>query len=172
MSAIQPSIFAPPAAFPLETCLVAVSRSHAIVDPLIRAWHRTHPDPPVQFRIAFLVSAPSCAPLAVATFGRPIARYEDQYSTLELTRYAIGPDAPPNLGTWALARMRARIRIHMPDIVRLITYHDADEHTGSLYAADNWICVSETTAAPGSWLSRPNRRHAKVSHRVKWERQP
>ena len=92
-------------------------------------------------------------------------------TTLELTRQAHGPHAPRNMGTWFLARQREWIRENMPEVVRLISYMDADVHAGTIYMFDHWhkVYQQETTH---SWHNRPGRAGTEVKQRVKWERQP
>jgi len=148
--------------------MIETTTSHAAVDPFIRSWHSTLPNPSPGFRVAFVVYAPNLAPVAVATWGRPVARMEDQEHTLELTRFAIGPDAPRNVGSWALARMRRWIRDNMPDVVRLISYQDADAHDGALYKADNWRQVYEKFT-DHTWTNRPGRKGTERPHKIKWE---
>ena len=96
---------------------------------------------------------------------------QDQSHTLQLTRLAHGPGAPPNLGSWILARMRAVIRERMPHVTRLITYHDAGQHTGAIYAADNWQLVARVQKQH-AWTNRPGRQSTGVRCLVKWQRTP
>lgn len=152
-------------------CALAITHDRRLCHALIKAWHSSAPNPPAGERLAFLATAPNGAPVAVALWGRPTARAEDQAHTLQLTRLAHAPGAPRNLGSWILARMRAAIREHMPQISRLITYHDAGRHAGAIYAADNWqlvACVQKQHA----WTNRPGRQASGVRSLVKWERTP
>lgn len=156
----------------VHECAVARTRRHAVVDPLISQWHSTLPNPLPGYRVAFvIVEYPSFIPLGAATWGRPVARLEDQKCTLELTRLVHGPSAPPNMGTWALARMRRWISINMPEITRLISYQDADVHDGALYKADNWVKVYEKQTHH-TWTNRPGRIGTERKNRIKWERKP
>ena len=156
----------------VHDCAVARTRRHAIVDPLIRKWHSTLPNPPPGYRVAFVIfERKSRIPIGAATWGRPIARMEDFHFTLELTRLVHGPMAPKNLGTWALARMRYWIKKNMPEITRLISYQDADIHDGALYKADNWIKIYEKFTEH-TWKTRPGRLGTERSHKIKWERRP
>lgn len=165
------TLFGPPNAARATDCTVAVTTSHQSVDPFIRAWHSTLPSPLPGFRVAFVIYAPNLATVAVATWGRPLARMEDYEHTLELTRLAHGPDAPRNLGSWALARMREWIRGNMPEIDRLISYQDADAHDGALYKADNWRQAYEKFTTH-TWTNRPGRLGTERKHKIKWEREP
>lgn len=158
-----------PNASSLSDCTVVPVRSRRLVQQCVREWHRTHPYGPQGWRVAFAAYAPNGMPVAVATWGRPVARNEDQQTTLELTRFAISPYAPRNLGTWMLARMRRWIKTHMPGIRRLISYSDANEVTGALYKADNWQPVAETFSE-SPWAKRPGRKASERQHKIKWER--
>ena len=165
------TLFGIPDTNSVSDCTVAATRSHGAIDPFIRQWHSTLPNPPPGFRVAFVVYAPNMATVAVATWGRPVARMEDQDTALELTRLAHGPHAPRNLGSWGLARMREWIRVNLPDVRRLISYQDADVHDGALYKADNWTRVYEHFTTH-TWTNRPGRLGTERRHRVKWEREP
>lgn len=151
------TLFGAPNAEKARDCTVARTRDMTLVSTLIRAWHSTLPTPPPGFRLAFTMLAPNLAPVAVATWGRPVARLEDQETTLELTRQAHSPNCPKNTGTYFLGQMRHYIREHLPQIKRLISYQDADRHRGTIYKADNWHCVYEKRREH-SWKSRPGRR--------------
>jgi len=170
---VNPSanLFGNPGEIEVRDCQVRRTRSYSMVCQLVDLWHSTRPNPPAGFRVAFLIFAPNQEPVAVATWGRPEARMEDQVTTLELTRLAHSPYAPHNLGTYTLGRMRRWIRTNMPEVVRLISYQDADAHDGALYKADNWRKVYEKKARH-SWKNRPGRIGSEVEHRIKWEREP
>lgn len=153
----------------LSDCTVARTRNKRLVDTLVRNWHSTLPNPPPGWRLAFIVLDGNDVPLAVATWGRPVARMEDYEETLELTRQAHSDNAPFNTGSWFLARMRKYIRKHMPEIKRLISYQDADNHHGTIYKADNWNLVYEKFTEH-TWKSRAGRRGTERQHKKKWER--
>jgi len=162
------TLFGRPNAESPTKCVVARTRSYKLVEHLIRQWHSTLPNAPPGFRVAFVVYAPNLAPVAVAMWGRPVARMEDYEHTLELTRLAHGPGAPYNLGSWVLARMREWIRENMPEITRLISYQDADIHDGAIYKADNWRRVYEKHTEH-TWTNRPGRKGTERKHKIKWE---
>jgi hypothetical protein len=165
------TLFGIPNAKSATECTITRSRSYIDVSRLVYAWHSTLPHSPAGFRVAFVVYAPNYAPVAAAMWGRPTARMEDQTNTLELTRLAHSPYAPYNLGSWALARMREWIRHNMPEIERLITYHDATVHHGTIYAADNWRQVYDKRGE-STWSNRPGRLRTERLHKGKWEREP
>jgi len=151
-------------------CAIAPTRDYSLVRQLVAAWHSTLPIAPPGWRIGFVVSA-SDIPVAAAMWGRPTARMEDFEHTLELTRLAHSPDAPRNLGSWAIARMRHWIRENMPEITRLISYQDADKHFGTIYKADNWQQVYEHFT-DHTWTNRPGRLGTERQHKIKWEHTP
>lgn len=164
-------LFGLPNATRVTDCTVGRTRSYKLVRKLVAEWHSSLPYAPPGFRIAFVAYAPNLAPIAVAMWGRPTARMEDQKLTLELTRQAHAPEAPYNMGSWFLGKMRKHIREIMPEIVRLISYQNADIHHGTIYKADNWTMVYEKFT-DHSWLTRPGRRGTEVMHKIKWERKP
>lgn len=114
-----------------------------LVKTLIHNWHRTLPNSPAGYRVAFLITDRADNVYGVATWGRPVARHIDQQKTLELTRYAISSAAPRNTATYGLARMRAWVRSVMPEVTRLVSYQDCDEHHGTIYRADNWTLAEK-----------------------------
>jgi hypothetical protein len=71
-----------------------------------------------------------------------------------------------------LAQMRAWIRGNMPEIRRLITYHDPAHHHGTIYKADNWHPAPTTHKTGAGWSSRPNRTIRRIHNLAKWERTP
>lgn len=164
---VRSSLFATPSNLTLADCHVARTRSYTLVVDLIARWHSTLPNAPAGFRVAFL-GLSRLVPIAAATWGRPVARLEEQETTLELTRLAHSPYVPRNFGSWALARMRRWIRVNMPDVTRLISYQDADAHDGALYRADNWQQVYEQRTTH-SWNNRSGRLGTERKHRIKWE---
>jgi hypothetical protein len=161
----------PPDATSPRQCTVTTTTQRRLAHALIHAWHSSQPNSPAGERLAFLACAPNGAPVAVALWGRPTARAEDQIHTLQLARLAHAPGAPRNIGSWFLARMRAHIRATLPHVRRLITYHDAAHHTGAIYAADNWQPVARTQKLH-DWTNRPGRSALGIRDRVKWERHP
>jgi hypothetical protein len=101
--------------------------------------------------------------------GRPVARNEDQVSTLELTRMVLAPECEKNSESHVLAVVKRLVRVRFPGVHRLIAYSDpARGHKGTIYAAAGWRRVGVTQA--GSWArSRPGRRPVHQSPKVKWE---
>ena len=167
------TLFGAPTNITVRDLSIGVCNNRKLVNDLIIEWHSMLHTRLPGWKVAFLVSAPNLAPVAVATWGRPIARMEDQETTLELTRQAHGPYVPRNTGTWMLGQMRRWIRENMPEITRLISYQDTDKHRGTIYKADNWTMIDETFCVTPWNKSRPNRRiGTERQHKIKWERRP
>jgi len=146
------------------------SRRRTVLACLNAMWHSVLPESPAGMRAGFIFYV-SATPVACAMWGRPSARLEDQDTTLELTRLAHSPGIPRNFGSWALAKMRGWIRENMPEIVRIISYQDADIHHGTIYKADNWQQVYEKHTGH-TWANRPGRLGNERQHKIKWERRP
>src|SRR5512146_2683421 len=116
----SPQLFYAPA-LTARALSVGVTHDGELVKRLVNEWHSIL-SAPVGWKVAFLLCAENSI-VGVATWGRPIARMEDQTETLELTRMALH-DAPKNAATFFLGRMRHWIREQMPDVKRLISYQD------------------------------------------------
>lgn len=155
-------------------------RSKVPIDAVIAAYHSTH-RPPQGWKVAFLLVAPGPAwedlgtrrILGASTFGRPVAKAEDQSgATLEHTRMALAPTAPKNSASWFMGATRKWIRANMPEVRRLIAYVDETDHTGVTYRADNWATVYRARRERGRWSSRPGRTARRAVLRTKFERAP
>ena len=153
--------------------IVTVVHDRKLVWELIDQWHSLlrHSQ---GWKVAFVLSD-GIVLVGVATWGRPVARLEDQKTTLELTRMALSDDAPYNAATYFSGRMRKWIRENMPDIKRLISYQDEIAHDGAFYKADNWTLVySGVSRSPNDWQSHGSNRRADSGRKkkAKWERKP
>lgn len=108
---------------------------------------------------------------AVAMWGQPIAanRLTNGFNRLELRRFAIAPDAPKNTASRMLAVMVRLIRNDMPTIVGLLSYQDAESHTGCIYKASGWKCSAKSN---NSVWDRPGRRVPLIQSsapKLRWE---
>lgn len=168
MNAVQTQLFEPSAN--LNAFSVSVTHDSQLVRQLVRQWHSSN-KPPVGWRVAFLLHD-GAAIIGVSTFGRPVARMEDQVHTLEHTRMALAPSAPRNAGTFFMAHCRVWIRENMPEIKRLISYVSQLRHTGIVYRGDNWRLVYERHKDNSMWTNRPGRIDSKALLRAKFEREP
>lgn len=151
--------------------MIAQIRTHngTRVRELVTLWHSSH-TAPAGFRVAFFLLDGEDT-IGVSTWGRPVARMEDQLTKLEHTRMALAPGSPPNSASWFLAANRAVIRTDLPEVKRLIAYVDGTIHSGVSYRADNWHEVSQGVST-NSWGTRPDRVGRPCALRVKFERKP
>lgn len=161
-------LFAPPS-LSVAKLQSGVCHNKYLIQRLIDQWHSTLPAP-VGWRVAFILSD-GFHILGASTWGRPVARLEDQETTLEHTRMALSPDAPRNSATWFIAQNRKWIREHMPSITRLIAYVNGTVHTGVTYRGDNWRTIKREHNT-SSWTNRPGRLGDETEIRIKFEREP
>lgn len=98
--------------------------------------------------------------LGVMVWGRPIARYQDDGNTLEMTRMCLMAQRK-NLGSAALSRAVKWIKSHRAE-TRLISYSDA-AHKGTLYSASGWTPAPSRNG--GHWRSGREPRAT-----IRWER--
>lgn len=106
-------------------------------------------------------------------WGRPTSRKIDQKSILELTRCCFLDFMPKNTESKGLAKARAWIRKHLPEVKGLIAYSStAEEHQGTIYLADGWFKVSESESPHASWETREGRRNRDLSVKYKFARSP
>ena len=108
---------------------------------------------------------------ASAIWTTPVAanRLKDGQNWLELRRLAIAPDAPKYTATWILSKMVKSIKVKFPSVHTLVSYQDTEVHSGTIYAAANWIRDSETKYTP--WNSNTRVRTSKVqssSSKIRW----
>ena len=147
------------------------TRSQKQVVELLTLWHSCLPAP-CGFRLALLLKDGSDI-IGVSTWGRPVARMEDQTgATLEHLRMALASDLPKNTPSWFLARNRKEIRAMFPDVRRLITYVNEDIHSGITYRADNWQLVYEHKRESSRWSNREGHAGMSCRTRSKFERSP
>jgi hypothetical protein len=103
-------------------------------------------------------------------YGQPVARLEDQRTTLELNRFWLADECPKNSESRLLGVTTRLLKRDAPHIKRVIAYSDsAMGHKGTIYKASGW------SAQPGrldTW-ERANRvrRNPKVMGvKTKWEK--
>ena len=144
------------------------TRNRVLVSRLIRAWHSTHRQPP-GWRVAFLLKRNGVT-VGVSTWGRPVARMEDQKTTLEHQRMALGPGLPHNTASWWMAQNRREIARIFPEVRRLISYVDETVHSGVTYRADNWQIVYRSRVEKKDWSNRPGRVQPNAVARTKFQR--
>lgn len=140
---------------------------------LVARWH-SHHLPTIGETIA-LGAYVGPDPVAVLVLGVPVAPGLQDGVTWEVTRLAVGPDAPPYTASRLLgAASRAMDAL---GIRRQVSYTRIDER-GTCYRAANWHPTAIVRADGGShgnratWLPGLHVRSTEVCDRVRWERGP
>ncbi len=109
---------------------------------------------------------------AVAIWTTPIAanRMKDGWNALELRRYAIGPDAPPNTASRVLGVMVRLIRKKWPEVNRLVSYQAIEHHAGTIYKAAGWTVTGENESK--TWHEGKARAAMQTkSKKIRWEKE-
>lgn len=149
---------------------LSVSTDRELICRLINQWHSWR-SAPCGWKVAFVLTD-GIAIYGVSIFGRPVARCEDQETTLEHTRMALSRHAPRNSATYFMAQSRKWIRENMPHIKRLISYVPAGTYTGITYRGDNWRTVYANKKSTSKWTNRARRHDVQNEYRTKFEREP
>lgn len=108
--------------------------------------------------------------VGVLVFGQPVARLEDQETTLELNRFWLSDDCGKNSESRLLAVSCRLIRKFMPGIKRVIAYSDsAMGHTGTIYRAAGW---NPLAGRLDTWerANRVRRNPRVMGIKTKWEK--
>lgn len=110
---------------------------------------------------------------AVAIWTNPISRVLNGLGWLELRRFAIASNAPPNTASRLLKVMRIMAAKKFPDIVKLISYQDTSTHDGTIYRAAGWTPV-ENKMSGSNWDTPARRRRkptadATAPKKIRWE---
>ena len=115
---------------------------------------------------------------AVAMWSNPVARLLPQLTWLELRRFAISDDSPPQTASRMLGWMARDIRKRFPDVVRLISYQDCEVHQGTIYKAAGWLPAEGYKGRKRGWEStkgggrkRQGRTNQAVAVRMRWEKE-
>jgi hypothetical protein len=139
-----------------------------------KMWHSRLPvcrNAPFSAGRVFFVATFHGAVYAVAFWSFPVARNLNGKGFLELRRFAIAPDAPPNTASRTLAIMARIIKESCSYINRLVSYQDCEVHTGTIYKATGWVANGKTSGGNG-WESRAGRRGTAMQSKatkIRWE---
>ncbi len=130
----------------------------------------------------YLHSTPAGARVRIAVYhkgwlvgalliGRPVARNEDQYTTVELTRMVLLDVCPKNSESYVLSRAIKIVRKKLPEVRRIIAYADSTRHTGAIYKAVGFRCVGMTAGEKRGWQrqKRKGRRSTYEAKKYKFE---
>lgn len=109
---------------------------------------------------------------AVAVWTSPTAYLLPQDTWIELRRFAISDDAPPNTASRMLAWMARDIRRRFPKVERLISYQDTEVHTGCIYRAAGWCrtVVSNDRRDRGKRSGRVRNASQTTAVKQRWEK--
>jgi hypothetical protein len=109
----------------------------------VSTWHRHH-QPPIGHKFSLGVITPDRILVGVAIVGRPVARYLDDGSTLEVNRTATDGTLNANSALYGAAWRATKALGYS----RLVTYTQAGETGASLRGA-GWRVVAERPSRPG-----------------------
>jgi len=111
--------------------------------------------------------------VGVVVVGRPVAQALAKVGAWEVTRLAIGPDAPPCAASLLLGAAWKRMRIY--GVRRAVSYTRVDED-GTCYRAAGWVPVAIVKGQPhthgnraGRWLPGMYEPSTEIVDRVRWE---
>jgi hypothetical protein len=151
---------------------VSIAEVHTeYVDDLIAANHYLDRVPSPATKHRYLITGGIMeGVIGGAMWGKPVARMEDQETTLELFRFYTDDRTPKNTESYTLSRMIRHID-NMYDYDRLISYASTgQDHNGGIYRATNWTDqgVRKTTSGDG-WANRDGRVSADPTPKRKFE---
>lgn len=143
----------------------------AVAKAAVARWH-SHHRPHVGEIVAHGAHVAG-ALVAVCVVGRPVAPALDDGATWEVTRLAVGPDAPPCCASMLLGLAWRHARAY--GVERLVSYTRADE-AGTCYRAAGWVAVAAVKGRPhdtgnraGRWLPGMYQPTTEIVDRVRWE---
>ena len=144
--------------------------AHRDAQRAVAVWH-SHHRPHIGAIVAHGMSTDDGVLVAVCVVGRPVAPALDDGATWEVTRLAVGPDAPHCAASQLLAVAWRHARVY--GVRRLVSYTRADE-AGTCYRAAGWVPVATVRAQdprrsgvlylPGVYQPTTER-----TDRVRWE---
>ena len=142
------------------------------LDKFISSIHYLGYTPPgAKLRLGILENGLWC--IGAMMWGRPTSRNLNQDKVLELTRFVCKDDTEPFVESKALGLARKWIRKHYPKIKLLLAYSDPDQnHDGGIYEADNWCDLGKTNGGAWTSITKPDRRDASKSRKLRWVRSP
>ena len=143
-----------------------------IIDSFIESIHYLGYAPPgARLRLGVLESGIKI--IGAMMWGRPSSRAYNQEKILELTRMVFRDDTDRFVESHSLSLARKYIRKHYPKVKLLVAYSDPSQgHDGTVYEADNWCEFGLTGGGTWSSISKPGRRDASQSKKLRWVRSP
>lgn len=139
----------------------------------VALWHRTHaPALGERFALRLVDGGES---VAVVVVGEPVAPEFQRLGVWEVTRLAVGPDAPHCAATRLLGAAWRQMRIY--DVRRAVSYTRVDED-GTCYRAAGWVATALVEGRPHTTGNRALRflpglgfesYSTEIVDRVRWE---
>ena len=110
-------------------------------------------------------------PIGVAIWSSPVAqnRFADGKTMLELRRLALSDKCPPMTASRVISIMVKLIRKKFPEITRLISYQDCNEHQGTIYKASGWTATTKTKLMDWTTKTRKRATLQSKADKVRWE---
>lgn len=149
--------------------------SPILASKMVRLWHSVLPNiaaTNIQRNRHYVCFAMVCTgyAYAVAVYSSPVNRHLDDGATLELRRLAISDTCPRNTATWFMARCERLLKKKLPEIAKLVSYHDTSKHRGTIYRAGNWSDVANVRYV--AWArTRTDRAPSQTkAPKVRWEK--
>lgn len=139
--------------------------------PLNEAWHSRLPECKNAFEGVFFGGLHDHEYWVVAWWSKPVARAYNGKGYLELRRMAIRDNAPKNTASRFLGWMARHLRKTTPT-TKLISYQDAEVHTGTIYRASGWSPEGIKKNIGTGWQTRDaNRQNQSTADKIRWEYQ-
>lgn len=159
---------------PLQLKLVEIKAQEASM--LNEKWHRVLPK--IHWscivrnthRVCYAICF-NGEPIGVAIWSSPVAqnRFADGKTMLELRRLALSDKCPKMTATRVISVMVKLIRKKFPEITRLISYQDCNEHQGTIYKASGWTATTKTKLMDWTTKKRTRRALQSKADKVRWE---
>jgi hypothetical protein len=106
--------------------------------------------------------------LAVGIWSSPVNQAYDGLFFMELRRFALSPQCPPDTAVFMLKEMQRRIHLLFPDIHTLISYQGIDVDESPLYEAAAWYKAATTVYR--SWsVTRDRAAPKSIVPKIRWE---
>jgi len=151
----------------LQLCFEPIHRDTFM--PLNEAWHSRLPQCKNAFEGIFFGGKFDEQYWVVAWWSKPVARAYNGLGYLELRRMAIRDGAPKNTASRFLGWMARHIK-KTTECTRLISYQDAEVHTGTIYKASGWVVGGIKKNIGVGWQTREaNRQNQSVADKIRWE---
>lgn len=109
--------------------------------------------------------------IGVGIWSSPVAqnRMRDGKRILELRRLALSDVCPKNTASRVISKMIKLIKIKSPEIIKLVSYQDANVHSGTIYKAANWKMAGQVPLMDWNTETRKRNELQSNASKIKWE---